>query len=68
MAVSGGEGRPGMTTNEEIALTLTAVLMTGRRASDANADRAVALFRHILDRLADTDRTVPPPSPTDYRT
>jgi len=53
-----------MTTNEHIALTLAVALMTGKRASQGNADRAIELFRFMLAKL--DDQTIPPRSPTDY--
>jgi hypothetical protein len=55
-----------MTTNESVAATLTAALMTGKRESEGNADRAVALYRHILAALDPTARTLPAPSPLDF--
>jgi hypothetical protein len=55
-----------MRKNERIALMLTAALMTGKRASEGNAERAVELYRSILAKLDETGRTLPPRSPTDY--
>ena len=56
-----------MGTNERIALMLTAALMTGKRASEGNAARAVELYRSILARLDEAGRTLAPLSPTDYQ-
>jgi hypothetical protein len=53
------------TTSERGAATLTAALMTGKRASEGNADRAVALYRHILAALDTAARTLPAQSPLD---
>ena len=55
-----------MPKNERIALMLTAALMTGKRASERNAARAVELYRSILARLDETGRTLPLRSTTDY--
>jgi len=43
-----------MRKNERIALMLTAALMTGKRASEGNAERAVELYRSILAKLDET--------------
>ena len=55
-----------MRKNERIALMLTAALMTGKRASEGNAERSVELYRSILARLDEVGRSLPPRSPADY--
>lgn len=47
-------------SEQEIAVALTAALMTGERASERSADRAVDLYRHMLNRLKE-------PAKIDYR-
>jgi hypothetical protein len=49
-------------TNQDVALALTAALMTGKKATEKNASWAVELYERMLERLQQLQRIKLPSS------